>query len=126
MIRRVRSGTSSDRKNGLRRFVELLEAYVGDVKNERISEHEHYGPYGYLKLMTCEKAEITEDAICGTLSDFKKLSAIVREKLDSSLVGRKFTVGDEYGRGSQSVIKFEIRDEGFDPANADPLLSHAS
>ena len=76
--------------------------------------------------MTCENAEITEDAICGTLSNFKKLSAIVRNKLDSSLAGSKFTIGDEDGSGTQHVIKFEIRDEGFDPANADPLLSHAS
>ena len=113
-------------RDGLLRFVEILESYVADPKNERLSEHEHYGPYWYLKLMTWEEAEITESAICGTLSDFRRLSAIVRSKLDAPLVGSAFKIGDEYALGSTSLIQFEVREEGFDPASADPLLSNAS
>ena len=113
-------------QEGLLRFVKILESYVGDPKNERLSEHEHYGPYWYLKLMTWGEAEISESAICGTLSDLRRLSAIVRSKLDTSPIGSTFTIGDEYALGSKSVIRFEVREEGFDPASADPLLSHAS
>jgi hypothetical protein len=56
---------------GLLRFVEILDSYVADPKNERLSEHEHYGPYWFLKLMTWGEAEISESAICGTLLDFR-------------------------------------------------------
>ena len=113
-------------RDGLSKFVEILESYVANPRNERLSEHEHYGPYFYLKLMTWQEAEIGEGAICGTLPDFRRLSAIVKKKLDSSRVGGVFTIGDEYALGSKSHIQFEVREAGFDPASADPLLSNAS
>jgi hypothetical protein len=51
---------------------------------------------------------------------------MVRSKLDSSPAGSTFTIGDEYALGSKSRIEFEVREEGFDPVSADPLLSNAS
>jgi hypothetical protein len=109
-------------RSGLLKFRDILNAYADDVRNERISEHEHYGPYFYLKLMTWEEAEITENAICGTLSDFRKLAAIVENKLIASSAGSTFTIGDEHAEGNQAILEFEVREEGFDPASADPLL----
>ena len=111
---------------GLLRFVEILDSYVADPKNERLSEHEHYGPYWFLKLLTWREAAISESAICGTLSDFRRLAAMVRSKLDSAPVGSTFNIGHEYALGSKSLIAFEVREEGFDPASADPLLSNAN
>ena len=109
-------------QGGLLKFRDILNAYADDSRNKQISEHEHYGPYFYLKLITWEEAEITENAICGTLSDFRKLAAIVENKLNASSAGSTFTIDDEYAEGTQAILEFEVREEGFDPASADPLL----
>ena len=108
--------------SGLLKFRDILNAYADDSRNQQISEHEHYGPYFYLKLMTWEEAEITENAICGTLSDFRKLAAIVENKLNECGVGDTFIIGHEYAEGTRAMIEFEVREEGFDPASADSLL----
>jgi hypothetical protein len=47
-------------REGFMKFVDLLESYVMNPRNGRLSEHEHYGPYSYLKLMTWSQAEITD------------------------------------------------------------------
>jgi len=111
---------------GLMRFVEILESYAANPGHERLSEHEHYGPYWYLKLTTSQEAEITDSAICGMLIDFQRLAESIRRKLDSSVAGSTFAIGDEYRAGSKGALQFEVREEGFDPASADPLLFGAS
>jgi hypothetical protein len=110
---------------GLLKFAELLESYAADPRNITVSEHEHYGPYFYLKLMTWSEPEITNSAICGTPADFPRLATIVRKKLSSSMLGSTFVIDDEYVSGSGS-IEFHIRGDDFDPADADPLLSNDS
>lgn len=112
-------------KSGLLKFAEILDSYATDAHNNAISEHDHYGPYFYLKLMTWHEPEITNSAICGTLADFHRLARIVREKLSSSMEGSQFAIAEEYAAGSGS-IDFEVREDGFDPAGADPLLSNDS
>lgn len=109
-------------RSGLLKFRDILNAYADDTKNQQVSEHEHYGPYCYLKIMTWEDAEITEQAICGTLSDIRRLAEIVDSKLGSYGEGSKFTIGDEYAGGSKTVLDFEVQGEGFDPVSADSLL----
>ncbi len=37
---------------GLLKFCELLRQYADNPKNDKLSEHDHYGPYSYLKVMT--------------------------------------------------------------------------
>jgi hypothetical protein len=109
-------------RSGLLKFRDILNGYADDPRNDKISEHEHYGPYSYLKLMTWAEAEITGDAICGTLPDFRRLAAMIGEKLKASSTGGAFTIGDEYAGGSKATLEFEVREEGFDPASADQLL----
>jgi hypothetical protein len=109
-------------RGGLLKFRDILNAYADDSRNQQISEHEHYGPYFYLKLMTWEGAEITENAICGTPSDFRRLAKIVENKLNACSAGSTFTIGDEYAEGNLAMIEFEVCEEGFDPASADTLL----
>jgi hypothetical protein len=41
---------------GLLCFSDALRAYVADPRNALESEHEHYGPYMYLKVMTWPEA----------------------------------------------------------------------
>ena len=43
-------------RSGLLKLRDILNGYADDPRNEQISEHEHYGPYSYLKLMTWAEA----------------------------------------------------------------------
>jgi hypothetical protein len=113
-------------RNGLLRFADLLTSYAADAVNEQLSEHNHFGPYMYLKLITQNEREITDHAICGTLADFRNLSVLAQEIISSSAPGSTFSIGDEYAAETKSTIHFEVREDDFDPADADPLLSKDS
>ena len=63
-------------RTGLRRFADLLRAYVADPRNEMKSEHEHYGPYLYLEVMTWSEAGIDDHSIHGTLNDLRRLAQL--------------------------------------------------
>ena len=41
---------------GLLRFRDVLRSYAADPGNDLKSEHQHYGPYGYLEVMTWPEA----------------------------------------------------------------------
>ena len=58
-------------KKGYQHFITLLDEYTNDTNKEGLSEHEHYGPYSYLKIITCSKATITDKYIAGTIQDLK-------------------------------------------------------
>src|SRR4051794_5767934 len=56
-------------KQGFQNFVSLLDKYINNTNNNILSEHEHYGPYGYLKIMTWNKPTVTKSFIAGTIED---------------------------------------------------------
>lgn len=107
-------------KKGLLKFSKLLDDYVLDPRNAGISEHEHYGPYLYLKIMTWDKPIIDKNAISGTLLDFKKLSDLIKQKLKSLNALSKFEIDKEYSIENKAKIIFEIKEADFDPSSADP------
>ncbi len=60
-----RKWTLAGSKSGLLNFCKLLEQYVQNPQNKMISEHEHFGPYMDLKIITWDKPMITKDAVYG-------------------------------------------------------------
>lgn len=113
-------------RKGLLKFCKLLEDYASDEKYRGLSEHEHYGPYSYLKFMTWKGAEITEKAICGTQEDFRNLARLVRDKLFFANVNDSFMISVEYAKDSNVSIDFQIKQNKFDPASADIQLNDLS
>lgn len=107
---------------GLSRFVALLDEYVRDPRNEALSEHEHYGPYMYLKVQTAESPEIDGQSIRGSLRDLARLGDLIAAGLLDTGVGRSLVIGQEYSESVRLPLWFEVREAGFDPATADPLL----
>ncbi len=102
-------------KIGLQKFVTLLDKYVNDPRNNSLSEHDHYGPYGYLKVMTWNKPEITEDYIAGTLQDLGKLRDIISQKISVTNSGQTFNIETEYGIENSATARFFVMTDDFDP-----------
>jgi hypothetical protein len=108
-------------RSGLLNFATLLDDYVADERNETLSEHDHFGPYWYLKIVTWSEPLITEDDVRGTLVDLKGLSALTKKRLENVSPGDVFEIDKEYSEKNEFKLRFEVRDEVFDPADEDPL-----
>jgi hypothetical protein len=106
---------------GVSRFCELLRMYASDSRHEAKSEHAHYGPYQYLKVVTSTEARLDGHAISGRLDDLLRLAALVESKLQRSAAGGEFVVGADWAPRSDYVLRIAVRDDGFDPASADAL-----
>jgi hypothetical protein len=107
---------------GLFRFAALLREYVNDPRNAQESEHEHYGPYLYLKVMTAPAAGIDGDSIHGSVSDLARLAALLEEKLAGSGPGSTVRISEEFVPRSAYDLVLRIRANDFDPASADQSL----
>ena len=109
-------------KKGLQNFVSLLDKYANNPANDTISEHDHYGPYSYLKIMTWDKPTITADYIAGTIQDLKSLKNIISEKLNNTLHGQTFNIEKDYGQENTITAKFFVMADNFDPVSMDELI----
>lgn len=109
-------------KQGLQKFVALLEKYTDNPHNDTLSEHDHYGPYAYLKIMTWDKPTITESYIAGTIQDLKQLSIIIAKKLNKAEPGQAFNIDKDYGVDNTVTAKFFVMSDDFDPPSMDELI----
>lgn len=109
-------------KEGLQNFVTLLEKYAANTDNDILSEHDHFGPYSYLKIMTWDKPVITEDYIAGTIQDLKNLQQIIADKLSNSRPGQTFNIDKDYGQDNTITAKFFVMSDDFDPFTMDELI----
>lgn len=110
-------------KSGLARLVSLLDQCVRDPRNAALSEHEHYGPYMYLKVQTAETPAIDEHGIRGSLQDLARLRDLIAHALEASRPGQSFQVGAECCAPVSHPIHFEVREASFDPATEDLQLA---
>ncbi|HUE54049.1 MAG TPA: hypothetical protein VMO80_17030 [Terriglobales bacterium] len=110
---------------GLLRFRDALREYVADPRNALESEHEHYGPYMYLKVMTWQEAGFDNNAIRGSLADLARLAALVETRLATAQPGSAVRIHHEFAADSPYALVLEVREDSFDPAAADPLLPSA-
>ena len=109
-------------KKGFQNFINLLDKYISHPANNGLSEHDHYGPYSYLKIMTWDKPVITENYIAGTLDDLRRLKQIMSDKLGSTQVGETFTIDKDYGINNTVTVKFFVMADNFDPVSMDELI----
>lgn len=107
---------------GIRNFISQLNEYANNSKNSKISEHDHWGPYMYLKIMTNTDPVINKNCISGSLSDLKRLSEIIDKKLNDNLINTTLEIKEEYSKDCEYSIQFKIMEYGFDPATEDKQL----
>jgi hypothetical protein len=108
---------------GLSRFVSLLRSYVADPRNAQESEHEHYGPYMYLEVMTWNEPGIDAHSIHGTVPQLAKLADLLDEKISMIQTGGRARIREEYAPSSAYALVLERRDDAFDPATLDGNLN---
>ncbi|MBL0024318.1 MAG: hypothetical protein IPO98_04555 [Saprospiraceae bacterium] len=110
-------------KSGLQNFVKLLDDYTNRASNDKEFEHDHYGPYMYLKIITLDdQAIINENAIGGTIADLKKLRNIIADKLSKAEAGQTFNIDKDYGEDNTVTAKFFVMADNFDPVSMDELI----
>ncbi len=107
---------------GLLRFRDALLSYVADPRNASDSEHEHYGPYSYLEVMTSPNPGFDHHAIHGRVADLARLSALIVAKLATARPGSTIRIREEFAPDSPYALVLDLREDGFDPAAADVLL----
>jgi hypothetical protein len=111
---------------GLARFSALLRRYIADPRNAMLSEHEHYGPYLYLEVMTWTEAGMDDHAIHGTLQDLERLAELVDERAAVLRPGEQTRIREEYAPNAEYGLILKLREDGFDPATLDGNLSEAA
>ena len=107
---------------GLKRFVVQLRQYAGNAAKSAASEHDHWGPYSYLEIMTWHEAGIDQHSIFGTPDDLRRLAEIVEKYLLDVNVETHIEVSPEYSETCSYRLVLAIKDYGFDPARNDPQL----
>jgi hypothetical protein len=108
---------------GLAGFSGLLREYIADPRNALQSEHEHYGPYLYLEVMTWTDAGMDDHSIHGTLQDLKRLAELVDHRVAVLRPGERARIREEYSPTSKYALVLALREDGFDPATLDANLS---
>ena len=118
----ARTWTLTGSRAGLQKFPDALRAYVLDPRNALKSEHEHYGPYMYLKVMTWPDAALDRDGIRGSLVDLERLAVLVEKTLTSARPGETIRIRHEFSPRTSYGLILDVREDSFDPSEADPAL----
>ena len=118
----VKTWSLTGSRTGLMKFRDALLAYSSKPANARKSEHDHFGPYMNLKVMTWPEAGFDQDCIRGSLDDLNRLAHIVEAKVASTAVGASVRIQEEFAPNSPYGLVLEVREDGFDPASADAGL----
>jgi hypothetical protein len=108
---------------GLLGFVASLRAYAGNESNNRISEHEHFGPYWYLEVGTWHAPVISDHWIAGPLSALSELASHIEAQLAVVQAPDVVRVRHAFAPTSPYEFQLELQPAGFDPALADPACN---
>lgn len=110
-------------RSGLNNLCVIIEEYISTKENEGLGEHEHLGPYQYLKIVTSNEPMITKQGIFGSFSDLKSFAKLFKSKLDQGSVNGQFTIGNEFAKSCEYWMVFHVMPDGFDPVSMDERLS---
>lgn len=110
-------------KQGLGAFPTLIRAYCEDPRNTELGEHEHYGPYMYLKIVTAPQAQIDDDSISGSLHDLARLADLMETELKGASPGDVIEIGNKYISNPEYGLWLEVTADSLDPASADRCLA---
>jgi hypothetical protein len=111
--------TLTGSRAGLLYFPDLLLGYVADPQNASDREHQRYGPYGSLEVMTWPDAGFDSHVIRGSLTGLARLAELIEAKLTTAEPGSQIVIREEFAANSPYSLVLDVRADGFDPASAD-------
>ena len=106
-------------REGLSQFAAELERYAAKPMNAEISEHDHLGPYMYLKIGTWHGPQLDENWIAGPLPALAGLATEVRGWLPNAQVGQSYSLRSLFAPAAPYDLILKVEPESFDPARAD-------
>jgi hypothetical protein len=109
-------------RSGLLRLRDLLLAYTADARNQSVGEHEHYGPYQYLKVTTCPEPSFDDQGVRGSPGDLERLARLVEASLQDARAGSRIRIREGFAAESPYTLVLEVRPDDFDPSAADSAL----
>ena len=110
-------------RSGLIKLAAIFKAYALDERNSIDSEHEHYGPYSYFKIMTInDEKGVNDNAIYGSLKDIAYLGNAIEETVLSSKPGQRVSFRNIFESNSEYDIVLDFREDGFDPISIDEWI----
>ena len=110
-------------KEGLFKFASILCDFSVDPKNDAQFAHDHYGPYGYLKIMNIpERRGFTENAIHASRSDMAVLASLIQEFASKNKPGSIISLRKDFAPNSEYDLILEFMEDGFDPSADDEWI----
>jgi hypothetical protein len=109
-------------RRGVERLCAELRMYDADPRNAAISEHEHYGPYSYLKFVTWTEAKIVPDGVYGRIGDFTRLAEIITRMAINAEPGERVRIDEAYSGNNEANFELLLEPDEFAAAEADPAL----
>ena len=110
-------------REGLMRFPKLLRAFAGEPKNQAKSEHGHYGPHCYLKVMSWPDPGVGRNAIHGTPGDLVKLAEIAELTIRELQTGEIAEISEQYVGTAEYKLELHCVSEK-DPSSLDSSLKN--
>jgi hypothetical protein len=87
------------------------------------SDHQHYGPYMYLEIMTWPEPGVDDHSIRGPLDALERLASLVEAKVAALQPGEKSSLRGEFAADAAYTPVLNLRPDDFDPASADSALT---
>jgi hypothetical protein len=107
---------------GIKTFANQLFQYSSNTNNKDISEHDHWGPYCYLKILTWDSCGFDKESIYGSLEDLNRLAELIYSKIQDDIINSVIRIKEEYTSNCEYTLELRIMEYGFDPAKADKGL----
>jgi hypothetical protein len=109
--------------SGLSRFAQLLRQFASDPRNDVRFEHDHYGPYGYLKIMNNpDERGFNSNAIFAPRCDFSILADVIDSRLADSKIGSTIDLSRDFAPNSEYELRLIVAPYDFDPGLFDPWV----
>jgi hypothetical protein len=75
-----------------------------------------------LEILTWPEPGFDDHAIRGPLAELARLATLVEVKVATARPGSCLQIREEFAPESPYTLVLDLREDGFDPATADPLL----
>lgn len=108
---------------GLSRFAEILRQFASNPRNDVRFEHDHYGPYSYLKIMNVPgERGFNSNAIFAPRREFAELAELIDSRLTNSKSGSTIELSQDFAPDSEYELRLIVASDDFDPGLYDPWV----